>query len=434
MDENTEYYNQNASSFFVATVDVDMSALHDAFLVKLPPGGRILDAGCGSGRDAKAFSIRGYDIAAFDASPDLAKLASVHCGFDVAVRTFSAVDEIDAYDGIWSCASLLHVAAQEMSDAIGRLWRALRPSGCLYLSFKLGTGERSHGGRRFTDANEDTLRRWLAVIPQVLSIETWITEDKRPDRAEQWINTLVVRSPARAQKLVTGGDDPFLPHLSQAMARATEIDIAVAFIKTTGIRLLMPDLLATLLPSSEPDGPPRRVRVLTSDYLDVTDPEALRLLLLLQDQGGEIRVYATHGTSFHLKAYLFARSAAGELIEGTAFIGSSNISRQALQDGLEWNYRVAYPGDLGFLEARQRFGELFTHPRTVPLSDGWIVATNFDVCRHLVQSRRAVRSKSPRPSPPLRCQCSARGCGRRLPPPAGCPTTAPLLPRTPDCS
>jgi hypothetical protein len=98
----------------------------------------------------------------------------------------------------------------------------------------------------------------------------------------------------------------------------------------------------------------------------------LRLLLLLQGPGGEVRVFETRGTSFHLKAYVFAKTVDGELIDGTAFIGSSNISRQALQDGLEWNYRVAYPGDSGFLEARQRFAELFVHPRTVSLSDAWI--------------------------------------------------------------
>ncbi len=372
MDENTEYYNQNAGSFFASTVDVDMSELHSAFLVRLPAGGRILDAGCGSGRDAKAFALRGYDVTAFDASPELAKLASAHCGLDVAVRTFSAVDEIDAYDGIWSCASLLHVADQDMAANIGLLWRALRPGGCLYLSFKLGNGERTHGGRRFTDANDATLRVWFAALPQVSLFESWITGDKRPEHSDHWINTLVLRSPNPIRKLVTGGDDPFLPHLSQAMARATEIDIAVAFIKTTGIRLLMPDLLAALLPPALPGDPVRRVRVLTSDYLDVTDPEALRLLLLLRDQGGDIRVYVTHGSSFHLKAYVFARSASNQLIEGTAFIGSSNISRQALQDGLEWNYRVAFPGDQGFLEARQRFDELFAHPRTVPLTDAWI--------------------------------------------------------------
>jgi superfamily II DNA or RNA helicase/HKD family nuclease/protein-L-isoaspartate O-methyltransferase len=372
MHDSADYYKHNAASFFQSTVTVDMSALHDAFLRTLPPGSRILDAGCGSGRDAKAFASRGYNVTAFDASPDLAELASKHCGFEVLVRTFSDVSEIDAYDGIWCCASLLHVAAREMSEAIGKLWRALRPGGSLYLSFKLGTGERAHDGRRFTDADEGTLRAWFASVAQVSSLETWITEDSRPDRSEQWINALVLRSPRPARKLVTGGDDPFLPHLSQAMARATEIDIAVAFIKTTGMRLLMPDLLAALLLVDLSGDPTRRVRVLTSDYLDVTDPEALRLLLLLQDQGGEVRVYATKGTSFHLKAYVFARSAAGELIEGTAFIGSSNISRQALQDGLEWNYRVAYPDDLGFLEAQQRFGELFAHPSTVPLSDRWV--------------------------------------------------------------
>ena len=396
MNKNSTYYQQNALRFFEATVSVDMTPLYEAFLSKLPTKASILDAGCGSGRDAKAFADLGHDVSAFDASSALAKLASEHCGFEVSARSFAEVTEVDAYDGIWCCASLLHVVPAEMVSTLQRLWRALRTDGCLYMSFKLGPGARADGGRHFTDTDDASLREWLDALPQVASIETWITDDQRPDRSDQWINALVARSPAPARKLVTGGDDPFLPHLSQAMARATEIDIAVAFIKTTGIRLLMPDLLAALLPPGESSGPVRRVRVLTSDYLDVTDPEALRLLLLLQDQGGEVRVYATQGTSFHLKAYVFAKSSANELIEGTAFVGSSNISRQALQDGLEWNYRVAYPGDLGFLEARQRFGELFAHPRTVPLSDRWI--EGYELRR--VPPPRAIAPSSQEQEPP----------------------------------
>jgi len=112
------------------------------------------------------------------------------------VRSFSSVDEVDAYDGIWSCASLLHVAEQDMPATIGLLWRALRRAGCLYLSFKLGSGERTHGGRRFTDANDATLRGWFAALPEVTLFETWITGDKRPDSVDRWINTLVSRSPA----------------------------------------------------------------------------------------------------------------------------------------------------------------------------------------------------------------------------------------------
>jgi len=396
MDSNYKYYSQNARSFFDSTAFVDMSGLHDVFLSRLPAKAHILDAGCGSGRDAKTFVDRGFRVSAFDASPDLASLASQHCGFAVDVRTFSEVVEVDAYDGIWCCASLLHVPVSDLPEILGRLWRALRPGGCFYVSFKLGVGEREHAGRRFTDADEETLRGWLSSLALVSSVETWVSEDERPDRSEHWINGIVVKAVPASRKLVTGGNDPFLPHLSQAMARAGEIDIAVAFIKATGIRLLLPDLLAALQPAVDGTPPNRRVRVLTSDYLDVTDPEALRLLLLLQGTGGEVRVYETKGTSFHLKAYVFAKTAGGELIEGTAFIGSSNISRQALQDGLEWNYRVAYPGDSGFLEARERFVELFEHPRTLRLTDSWIESYE----RRRVLPPRAMATGSQEQDPP----------------------------------
>jgi superfamily II DNA or RNA helicase/SAM-dependent methyltransferase/SOS-response transcriptional repressor LexA len=367
MDHTDQYYNQFAGEFFGSTVGVDMAPIRQRFLARLAPQAHILDAGCGSGRDAKAFAEAGFQVTAFDASANLAQLASMHCGFSVAVRRFEDVDDVEAFDGIWCCASLLHVPLAAMPATLDRLWRALRPGGTLYVSFKHGNGERVHGGRRFTDTDETMLHQWFGRWPDVHQLDLWLTDDQRPDRTDRWTNALATRHTAPIQRLVTGGVDHFLPHLSEAFTRATHADMAVAFIKATGLRLLLPDL-----ESMVDTGAPQCVRVLTSDYLDITDPEALRLLLLLQQRGAEVRVYTTQQGSFHLKAYIFAKLDGQLLTAGTAFIGSSNISRQALQDGLEWNYRVVYPGDSGFLEARARFDALFSHSKTVPLSDNWI--------------------------------------------------------------
>ncbi len=109
MTDTTAYYDKHAAAFFAQTAQVDMTALHDRFLSHIQSNGLILDAGCGSGRDAKAFLARGFRVAAFDASPRLAQLAAEHLGQAVAVQTFTDVAERDCYDGIWACASLLHL-------------------------------------------------------------------------------------------------------------------------------------------------------------------------------------------------------------------------------------------------------------------------------------------------------------------------------------
>lgn len=192
-DPTVDYYSQGASGFFAATANVDMAALHERFLASLPGGTRILDAGCGSGRDAKAFAERGYSVVAFDASPELARLASAHCGFEVQVKTFEAIDEVDAYDGIWCCASLLHVPRAALQATVARLWRALRPGGTLYASLKQGRGERVHEGRRFTDLEEEELRELLCPLPGIDTIDTWVTRDQRPQRQEHWVNALARR-------------------------------------------------------------------------------------------------------------------------------------------------------------------------------------------------------------------------------------------------
>ncbi|MFC6477433.1 DEAD/DEAH box helicase family protein [Pseudomonas asuensis] len=347
------------------------------FLARIPAGGYILDAGCGSGRDAKAFIQQGYQVSAFDASPALADLASDYLGQPVQVLRFSQFSEVYIYDGIWACASLLHVPQIEMPQALANLWRGLKPGGAFYCSFKLGRGEREQSGRRFTDADEEQLREWLATVDDVADIKIWHTRDQRPGRDEQWINLLACRAEAPRQRLVTGGQDHFLPHLLAAISSAKKIDMAVAFVMTGGLDLLIDDLHVKLQPPGEHEAAfmPARVRILTSDYFDVTDVEALRRLMLLQDAGAEVRVYECKGPhSFHLKAYLFVTQDDSNNVQGQAFIGSSNISRKALRDGLEWNYRIDYPGDKGFLEACDRFETLFADPRSKPLTHAWIDA------------------------------------------------------------
>ncbi|MGO1502303.1 MAG: DUF3427 domain-containing protein [Marinobacter sp.] len=369
MSQSVAYYNKHAQQFLDETLHVDMSALYDVFLPHLPENAHILDAGCGSGRDAREFLARDYRVTAFDASEELAGLASTAIGHPIAVRTFEHVSEYQAYDGIWACASLLHLPQQQIPQALATLWQALKPGGVLYVSFKCGEGQREHNGRHFTDATEAKLERWANALQQLEKVTIWETSDRRPGRYKHWLNGVIHKSPAPSDKLITGDKHRhFLPHLCASINKSSEIDMAVAFVKATGLKLLLPDLLGAL----SREELPARVRVLTSDYMDITDPEALRSLLLLQEQGAQVRVFQSAGSSFHLKAYIFTYVGHDASRHGTAFIGSSNISRQALQDGLEWNYRVDYPSDNGFFEALSRFEELFRHGSTVPLSDGWI--------------------------------------------------------------
>jgi len=188
------YYEENAERFFNETVDVDLSDIRKRFLARLPGQADILDAGCGSGRDALAFSHLGHRVTAFDASPEMAALASRHLGRPVKVMRFEDVVFEEAFDGVWACASLLHLPSAALPDALARLTRALRVGGTLYMSFKEGAGERMKGGRLFTDVEPDGLRRLLAAVPGLGEPEIWRTADARPGREDEfWVNALEER-------------------------------------------------------------------------------------------------------------------------------------------------------------------------------------------------------------------------------------------------
>ena len=190
------FYEANAETFFQGSVDADMAAGWEAFAALLKPGDRVLDAGCGSGRDALALSRMGFDVTAMEASPRLAELARRHTGLPVQVLTFDEIAWREAFEGIWACASLLHVPRAVLPSAMTRVREALVPGGVWWMSFKYGTEEREVGGRLFTDLDEAGAEALLAQVGGLDLISMSVTQDVRPGRAhERWLALLCRRAP-----------------------------------------------------------------------------------------------------------------------------------------------------------------------------------------------------------------------------------------------
>lgn len=188
---SVEFYNENAHEFFGYTKDIDVSHIVNRFLVYLDDGAVILDAGCGAGRDSKCFLDAGYEVVAFDASKELAVLASDYTGLPVRICRFREFISEKQFDAIWACSSLLHVPAPELSDTLTHLAQYLEPSGVFYCSFKYGSGDREMGIRHFTDCNEQRLRQFLEPTPLTIE-EMWQTSELRPGHVhEQWLNAIL---------------------------------------------------------------------------------------------------------------------------------------------------------------------------------------------------------------------------------------------------
>lgn len=185
-----EFYNQKADDFFDQTIGIDMSPLYERFLDLIPKGGHVLDAGCGSGRDSKAFLEHGLRVTAFDASEALASKASALLEQNVRCCRFDEITETELYDGVWACASLLHVSPDAMLATVSVLVNSLRTGGVLFASFKDGLGSRTDGnGRHFTDMNLESMEALLESVPGLTMLEAWQTSDRRPDRSDQnWWN------------------------------------------------------------------------------------------------------------------------------------------------------------------------------------------------------------------------------------------------------
>ena len=186
-----QFYEDNAEDFFRRSVGADMAKGHADFTALVTPGGRILDAGCGSGRDTLALAKQGFRVTPIEASPRLAALASAHTGLAVEVMTFDEIAWQRQFDGVWACASLLHVPRAELASAVRRLRDALLPGGIVWMSFKYGAQERQANGRHFTDLDESLARALIAEVGGLALVALEVTGDVRADHSgERWLSLL----------------------------------------------------------------------------------------------------------------------------------------------------------------------------------------------------------------------------------------------------
>ena len=175
MDEDTlQFYRGNAEAYAGRTFTSRQARLM-AFLAQLPPGASILELGCGAGGDTAEMLARGFEVRATDGSPEMAVVASKHLGRTVETLLFHELDEVEAYDGVWANACLLHVPRTELADVLARIWRALKAEGVFYASYKEGDGDgRDTLDRYYNYPSQDWLRATYADAGSwnSLSIET----------------------------------------------------------------------------------------------------------------------------------------------------------------------------------------------------------------------------------------------------------------------
>ena len=186
------FYEKNAEAYAALTVTADMSRVYEKFLAYLPCGAKVLDAGCGSGRDSLFFMRQGYRVTMLDASAAMCRCAEKLTGQKALHKTFAEINFDKQFDGIWANASLLHVPEQEMEKVLKILHRALKDDGVLYASWKYGEAERRDGERFYCDMTEEKLKKLLRRTGCFVCKEVWVSEDVLPlHREQRWLNVVL---------------------------------------------------------------------------------------------------------------------------------------------------------------------------------------------------------------------------------------------------
>ena len=184
------YYDINAKEYIESTINCDMSIHYEKYLKYLPNKGKILDVGFGSGRDMIYFKSLGYDVYGIDTSISFVN-NMLKQGFNVECISICDLNIKDEYDGIWACASLLHINRENLEKAIIKCINSLKENGVLYCSFKHGDKEIIKDDRYFNYINEEIINI-IAIKNNFKIIEIYKSLEVRVNRNnEEWINIII---------------------------------------------------------------------------------------------------------------------------------------------------------------------------------------------------------------------------------------------------
>ncbi len=172
-DPATLAFYQARAPHYVLKFGQSHSCQLDPFLDRLPPGGRVLELGCGGGQDAARIKARGFNVDATDATPAMIAKANERWNVAARVMAFDQLEAEAAYEGIWAHASLLHCPRTVLPDVLARIHRALAPGGWHFASYKLGEQEgRDQLGRFYNFPSADWIAAQYAAIPGWQIVET----------------------------------------------------------------------------------------------------------------------------------------------------------------------------------------------------------------------------------------------------------------------
>jgi SAM-dependent methyltransferase len=186
------HYERNAQAFWEGTRDHDVSQNIRALLSHLGPAPqRILDLGCGPGRDLRAFRELGHEAVGLDGSARFVEMARAHSGCEVLHQDFLALDlRAASFDGVFANASLFHVPSREMPRVLGELCLALRPGGVLFSSNPHGRNEEGWNGSRYGTYLDLETWRGIVCAAGFLELEHYYRPPERPRAQQTWLATL----------------------------------------------------------------------------------------------------------------------------------------------------------------------------------------------------------------------------------------------------
>lgn len=191
--QTIDYYNKNGEEYAEKTLHLQLNDQWLEFTTHIKPKGKILDIGCGSGRDMIKFQQLGFFTEGLEASPVMARIARQNSGSVVHEIPIEKMTFNEQFDGVWACASLLHVHEDNLLLVFEKIFTSLKSDGCFYFSLKHGKGQIRHDDERlFVYYNESRLRGLLNKFNYINTLRIWTSEDSAQRAGNLWMNCIII--------------------------------------------------------------------------------------------------------------------------------------------------------------------------------------------------------------------------------------------------